>query len=111
MAIELKPDSTISVGASRILSIDLQKELTGDEVLTGTPTITEASGVLTLTNKAVSTAALTINGRACAIGKAVQCLVNASAAVAGTTYTLTISVATDSSPAETLAYTHDVVAT
>jgi len=109
--IDLLPVSTISVGAKRILSVDLQNELTSTELLTGVPTITEASGTLVLTNKAVSVAALVINDKSVAIAKAVQCLVDATSAVDGTTYTLLIGVTTTSVPAEELEYQHRVYAT
>ena len=110
MPIVLRPSSSIAVGAVRILSIDVQAELSGSETITGTPTITEATSVFTITNVSVSSAELTINDKTVAIGKAIQCLVDATSAVDGTTYTLAISATTTSSPAETLKYEHNVEA-
>lgn len=53
-------------------SVNMEPKLDTGETLTGTPTITESSGNLTLTNKAVSTAILSISGTSVAIGQAVQ---------------------------------------
>jgi hypothetical protein len=108
--IKIEPKSFISIGAKRMLAIDLQAELDTGVLLTGTPTITEGTAVLLLTGKKVSTTDLIINEESCVTGKAVQCLVDATNAVAGTVYTLSISVETDSSPAEILLYEHEVEA-
>jgi len=111
VAIELLPSGTISAGATRLVAVDLTSELDSGVLLTGTPTVTESTGTLTLTNKAVSTAALEINDKTVAIGKAVQFLVDAASASDGTTYTIAISVGTDSTPAETLKYDYLLTAT
>jgi hypothetical protein len=108
--IALIPKSYISVGSKRLLAIDLQAELDSGVSLTGTPVITESDEVLILTNKVVSSSELIINGEAVPAGEAVQCLVDATNAAAGTTYTLLISVTTDSSTAETIKYSHEVEA-
>lgn len=69
------------------------------EVLTGAPTIPDV-GNLTITSKAVSTEELEINGKIVPIGRAVQFLV--SGGNVGDSTEVTISCATDSSPAQTL---------
>ena len=85
----------------RLVSVSLAGKLDSGELLTGTPTIVEVTtSDLTLANKAVSTAQLTISGRTVAIGQAVQFKV--SGGTAGTTYTIRITVTTDSTPAQTL---------
>jgi hypothetical protein len=54
----------------------------------------------TISNAAVSTAALTINDETAAIGQAVQFLI--TGVTANTTYTVVITVSTNSTPAQTL---------
>ena len=69
--------------------------------MTGTPTITEdTTSDLTLSNKIVSTADLTINDKTVVTGRAVQFRV--SGGTAGVTYTISIQVGTDSTPGQTL---------
>lgn len=92
---------TKSSSAVRNVKIDATAELTGSEVLTGTPTITEST--LTLTGKAInSSATVEINGATVALNKAI--LFTVAGGTAGTTYSIAISVGTTSNPAETLTY-------
>lgn len=71
------------------------------ELLTGTPTVAEqTSSDLTITNKVVNSAALTINNKTVAIGNAVQFKV-VGHLLATLEYTIKITVLTDSSPAQT----------
>lgn len=84
-------------GSTRNVAVSFVDALDTGELLTGTPTVT-ATG-LTITNKAVSTGSLTINGDPAAAGQAVQFSV--SGGTAGTEYTITITVNTDSTPAQT----------
>lgn len=84
----------------RNVAVDFTQELDSGELLAGTPTITESTGDLTISNKAVSTSSLTINGSTVATGGAVQFKV--SGGTAGTTYTINIQCSTDSSPAQTV---------
>lgn len=73
--------------------------LTSTELLTGTPTVT-CTG-LTLASKVVNSAALTTPaGDTIAIGKAVQFSV--AGGTAGTRYSIEVTVATTSSPAQTI---------
>jgi len=74
------------------------------ELLTGTPTIVEVTTTdLTLSNKVVSTAQLTINGKKVLIGEAVQFKVLGG--TADTNYGIRITVGTDSTPTQTLIIT------
>ena len=82
----------------RNVAVDFTDELDAGELLTGTPTVTEAT--LTIGNIAINTAPLTINGRTVAIGAAVQ--FNVSGGTATTTYDIKVSVDTDATPAQTL---------
>lgn len=84
----------ISAGATEVVSVDCIDFLDSGELLTGTPTITEDTTTdLTLSNKVVSTTALTINDRTVAIGKAVQFKVTGQ--VAGVTYLVFVTCSTD----------------
>lgn len=91
---------TMSAGEARLVSIDFTDKLDAGELLTGTVTVTVSPTGPTISNKAVSATALTINGRSVIAGQAVQFLV--SGATAATEYTFTASVGTNSSPAETV---------
>lgn len=95
---------TISQGARRVVKIDCSRELSGTELLTGTPTVTERTTTdLTIASKAVSVAAEEVNGASVPAGRVLRFFV--SGAKAGQRYTLDISCATTSAPdAETLAY-------
>lgn len=96
-----------SVSGTRNVAVSFADMLDSGELLTGTPTITEIAGSaspttdLTLSNKLVSTAQLTINDTTVAIGEAVQFNV-VGGLVANSPYSITISVATDSTPAQAL---------
>lgn len=69
------------------------------ELLTGTPTVTEAS--LTLASKAVNSATFRNEyGGTCAIGKGVQ--FTAAGGTAGTSYSVIVSCGTNGTPAQTL---------
>lgn len=91
-----------SVGSTRNVAVSFSGQLDDGELLTGTPTITEGTTTdLTINNKAVSSAALTINGITVPIGEAVQCSVSGFVS-ANYPYTINISVTTDATPAQTL---------
>ena len=105
MPIELSPTLDVSVGATRLFAVDLTDDLDAfpsETLLTGTPTITATPSGLTLANKAVNTVALKINDSIVAVGKAVQ--FTATGFADDATYTVTISVGTNSTPAETIVY-------
>jgi len=89
---------TIQVGEVRNVAVDFRSVLDTDEAFTGTPTITTTAG-LTLDNKAVSTATLTINGESVPAGEAIQFR---ATAVTAATYTIEIECDTDASPAQTI---------
>ena len=82
------------------VAVDFTDLLDSGELLTGTPTIVEVTTTaLTLSDKAVSTAALIINGRTVIIGAALQFKVVGGAA--GTEYEIRLTCATNSTPAQT----------
>jgi hypothetical protein len=90
-----------SVTEDRNVAISFVGKLDSGELLTGTPTVVEVTtSDLTITNVAVNTAALTVNGKAVAIGQAIQCQITGG--VAGTTYTVRATGASDATPAQTL---------
>ncbi len=92
-----------TVSEVRLISLSFVGKLEAGELLSGTPTVTDNSGSpaeLTLSNKAVNDAELTLNGRTVAIGQAVQFRV--SGGTGGTEYTIMASADSDSSPSQTL---------
>ena len=94
----------VSAGATRIVSLDLTDDLDSSETLTGTPTVSEISTTdLTLGNKQVNSGSITVLGRTVTAGKAIQ--FTTAGQVAGTVYSLSVSCATTTTPAETLTYT------
>ena len=89
------------VSEVRNVSISFAGLLDSGELLSGTPTIVEVTTTdLTLTNKVISTAILTINDISVPVAEAVQFSV--SGGTAGKTYKIRISCATNSTPAQTL---------
>lgn len=93
---------TAVVGEGRLFAVSFDGKLDSGEALTGTPTVTEVTtSDLTIANKAVSTSDLTINHKTVTTGRAVQFLVSGHL-VANSPYTVRISCATDSSPAQTV---------
>ena len=89
-----------SVAEVRLCSVSFDDVLDVGELLTGSVTTTVSPAGLTIANEAVSTAILTINGCDVAIGRAIQ--FKASGGTTMTEYTVTITVSTDSTPAQTL---------
>jgi hypothetical protein len=82
------------------VAVNFQGDLDSGELLTGTPTVVEiTTSDLTLANKAVNTAALTILGVSVAIGEAVQ--FNVVGGTADTTYSIRCTATTDATPAQT----------
>ena len=112
MPITLQEERFISAGATRMVAVAYDRWLDGSELLTGTPTVVEvsywttdpdtetASTDLTLANKAVNAAALTINDRTVAIGKAVQFSVAVPSTKAGYNYRVRVTGTTNGSPAQ-----------
>lgn len=94
-----------SVGSVRNVAVSFANKLDSGELLTGTPTVVDANPNspedLTISNIVVNTAVLTINGVSVAVGEAVQCSVSGFVA-ASFPYTLTVTVGTDATPAQTL---------
>ena len=84
MPIECEQRGEMSAGGTDDVAISFAGKLRGSELLTGTPTVVEVgSSDLTLSNKAISTAVLTILGESTAVGAAVQFRVVASSALRG----------------------------
>lgn len=101
MTIDPPEYRTCRVGEVRTPAVSFVGVLEAGELLTGTPTVVEVGTTdLTLENKAVNTAALTISGKSVAIGQAVQFKVSGQAS-ANSPYTLLVTTATDASPAQT----------
>jgi hypothetical protein len=86
--------------AAQNAAVSFDDLLEAAEELTGTPTVTSSPSGLTIDNVKVSLAALTINGATVAEARAVQFRV--SDGLAGTSYQITVSCGTTSSPAQTL---------
>jgi len=76
---------SMSTEEVRHVAVDMSGKLDTGETLTGTPTVTSGSNQ-TITNKAVSTAELTINGETVAAGLAVQFTLDATAESIDTVY-------------------------
>ena len=98
---------TKTASEARLVSVDCRGKLNpdGTEDLSGSVTVPAVSGI-TIANEAVSTAILSINGDDVPIGQAVQMLI--SGGTAGTTYTVSFTVGTDSSPAQTIEGAFDI---
>lgn len=94
-----------SAAEARLISVDCSGKLDSGELMTGAVTVPAVSGI-TIASEAVSTSTLPINGVSVIAGKAIQMLV--SGGTAGTTYTIAATVATDSSPAQTLEIEYDL---
>lgn len=100
MSIQARQIPCVSSTETRLCAVDFTDKLDPGESLTGTPTVTDSTGDLTLANKSVSTAELTVAGRQVTAGRAVQ--FTTTGGTAGTRYTISVSVGTDSTPAQTL---------
>ena len=91
----------MKVSEVRNVAVSFVGKLDDGELLTGTPLVVEITSTdLTLVNKVISTAALTINGKSVAIGEAVQFKV--STPKANINYDVRLTATTDSTPAQTL---------
>ena len=103
MAVEAPQTYTISTGSTRLVRVNYTKRLDSDVSLSGTPTIAEVTTTdLTLASKAVNTATYVDanTGKTVAVGKAVRFTIAGGAS--GHSYTVRVTVATDSTPTETL---------
>lgn len=76
---------SMSTEEVRHAAVDMSEKLDTGETLTGTPTVTSGSNQA-ITNKAVSTAELSINGATVAAGLAVQFTLDATAESVDTVY-------------------------
>jgi hypothetical protein len=101
MALALVELPTIGVGDVELFAIDYTEILdTGEALSSGTATEVTTTA-LTITNVAVNSDTLVINGVNVNIGRALSFKV--SGQVINTTYTILVTVITNSSPARTLA--------
>lgn len=87
-----------SVTEALNVAVDCTTGLRPDETITGTPTSVVSPSGLTLANIAVNAAALEIDGKTVAIGKAIT--FKATAGTAGVTYEVALWAATSASPAQ-----------
>jgi hypothetical protein len=86
-----------TVSERRNVAVSFAPMLDSGELLTGTPTIVEVTtSALTLSNKRVSTGALTIEGVPVLTGQAVQ--FDVSGGLAGANYTIRITTISDATP-------------
>jgi hypothetical protein len=76
-------------------AVDMTERLATSETLSGTPTVTEATSALTLSNKVVNSAATIINGTTVAASNAITFVV--AGGVAGTAYEILASCVTSTS--------------
>ena len=92
---------TKTVGETRNVAVSFAAVLDDGELLTGTPTVVEVTSTdLTLSNKAVSSDAMIVNGVQCAAGQVVTFTV--AGGVAGEAYEIRVTVGTDAAHAQTL---------
>lgn len=89
-------------GDTRNGAVSFAEQLDSGEALTGTPTVVEqTSSDLTISNVAVSTGSLVINGVTVVAGEAVQMTITGALKATGS-YLLKVTATTDSTPAQTL---------
>ena len=94
---ELRP------GETEVLSVDYGTRLIGSELLSGTPTITASSTLLTLANKAYNSADVTIGAVTMEANTGAQCSAAVSTGITSPAkYYVTFTGATSGSPARTL---------
>ena len=108
MSVKLKQVGALSVGDVDVASVSFDKFLDSSELVASVDDVVDLGSVLVIDNKVVSTAQLTILQHPIAIGRAIQFRVDASSAVAGTTYTLKITITTDATPSRTKNYEYDI---
>jgi hypothetical protein len=87
----------------RIVVVDMRGELEEDELLTGTPVVTEVStSHMTISNKSVTTAEREINGALVPAGQAVIFKIKPNTADLNDSYRFKIAVDTNSTPVQNL---------
>jgi len=104
MPITLTQRHELSAGGTRVVRVNCTADLDDGASLTGTVSADDATGVLTITDKTVNSAAYSdsVTGKTVAIGKGFRFTVTGG--VAGTTYRVACSCGTNSTPAEVLPY-------
>ena len=98
-------EGTTADPGKRVVSINCTKELTGAEVLTGTPVVLERTTAdLTITSKRINTSPVEVERVTVATNKAIQFFVKGATKARGS-YLIDIACATTSTPdAEKLTY-------
>lgn len=92
---------TKTVSEERNVALDMRGKLDAGELLTGTPTVEEVTTTdLTLSSKTLNSSVININNSNVPISQAVQFKVEGG--LAGTTYTIRVTVGTTSSPDQVL---------
>ena len=89
----------MTMNEKKNIAIAFSSLLSDGQVLVDTPTVTVSPSGITISNKKVNTAALTINKTSVPIGEAVQFYVADPTAAA--TYTFTVLCDDDETPAQT----------
>ena len=108
MPLECEQRGEMSAGGTDDVAISFADKLRGSELLTGTPTVVEVdTSDLTLSNKAISTAILTILGESTAIAAAVQFRMLAGTSVRGT-YEILVTATTDTGRVIPVTYYVDI---
>lgn len=111
MPVEIGIQKCVSIGATRLVTLDYTDDLPSGVLLTGTPTVVEVdTSNLTLANKALNSATFTYeyeagSNRTVAVSAAVQFTVTTSTTGK---YKIRITVVTDGTPAETLVYDYPI---
>lgn len=105
MTIELPQHHRASEGGTEVCYVDFTSVLYSTESLTGTPTVTGSSDLTLASSDCIVTAATYVDdeGTTVAIGKAVMFSITGGTA-ADSPYALTITTATNSTPARVLVY-------
>jgi hypothetical protein len=105
MTIELPQHHRVSVGGTEVCYVDFTSILYSSESLTGTPTVTGSSDLTLASSDCVVTSASYVDdeGVTVASGKAVMFSI-AGGTAADSPYSLTVTAATNSTPARVLPY-------
>lgn len=74
---------TLYAGAIRSVGVDFQRLIGGDEILTGTPQVSDAGGVFAISRQQVTIQAMTMNRRNVPAGKGAVFIVDRNGADVG----------------------------
>ncbi len=108
MAITLEKIPSISVGATDTIAINFERWLDASETISSATVVEVTSSDLTLTNKAVNTEAIVVDGDTVAIGAGVQFSLSGQSATGGAggdgLYRIRVTPTTNSSPARVVPF-------